>query len=389
MPHYSYLIIGGGMTAVAAVQGIRKVDEEGTIGIIAAEGHPPYKRPPLSKGLWKGGAIEEIWLKYDRAVLHTGRTATRIFPDGKRVDDDRGEDYTYEKLLIATGGRVRRLPKDVEGIVYFRTFDDFAALKKLTPGSHAVVIGGGFTGSEIAAALIMNGVSVTMVFPEMGIGARVFPAKASQFLNAYYSSKQVRVMAGDGIAAVARREGSYEVRTNNGVAIQADAIVAGIGIQPDTELAESAGIEVQNGIVVDQFLQTSKPDIYAAGDVAVFFSPALEKRIRMEHEDNANVMGETAGMNMAGARRPYDHLPFFYSDLFEIGYEAVGDVNSRLETVEDWKKEFEEGVIYYLEDRRVRGVLLWNTWGQVDNARALIGEKRGMSAGELKGRLPA
>lgn len=127
--------------------------------------------------------------------------------------------------------------------------------------------------------------------------------------------------------------------------------------------------------MVNELLQTSHPDIYAAGDVADFFSPALDMRIRREHEDNANVMGERAGKNMAGEEEPYHHLPFFYSDLFELGYEAVGELDSRLEIVEDWKEEFREGVVYYLQNQRVRGVLLWNTWGQVENARALIAGK--------------
>src|SRR5262249_34757702 len=148
-----------------------------------------------------------------------------------------------------------------------------------------------------------------------------------------------------------------------------------------------AGLKVSNGIEVDEQLRTSIPDIYAAGDVAEFFNPALGKRVRVEHEDNANTMGTVAGQNMAGAGKLYDHQPFFYSDLFDLGYEAVGDLDSRLETVVDWKEEYREGVIYYLEQGRVRGVLLWNTWGQVDNARALIAEPGPFTEKELRGRL--
>src|SRR5439155_9741340 len=140
-------------------------------------------------------------------------------------------------------------------------------------------------------------------------------------------------------------------------------------------------------ILVDRFLQTSRPNVYAAGDVASFENPALGMRLRVEHEDNAKTIGRVAGRNMAGAPTAYDHLPFFYSDLFDLGYEAVGLIDSRLETFADWQKPNEEGVIYYLRDGRVRGVLLWNVWEQVDAARALIAEPGPFSAANLKGRI--
>jgi len=149
-----------------------------------------------------------------------------------------------------------------------------------------------------------------------------------------------------------------------------------------------AGLEVENGIVVDELLRTTNPDIYAAGDVANFFNPALGKRLRVEHEDNANTMGREAGRAMAGKASPYHHLPFFYSDLFDLGYEAIGELDPRLETLEDWKEAYREGVVYYLRDARVRGVLLWNVWGQVDAARQLIAEPGPFRAADLKGWLP-
>jgi NADPH-dependent 2,4-dienoyl-CoA reductase/sulfur reductase-like enzyme len=174
-----------------------------------------------------------------------------------------------------------------------------------------------------------------------------------------------------------------------GDVVEADVVVAGLGIEPAVELARQIGVEVADGIVVDEYLRTGREDVYAAGDVASFPNPALGRRVRVEHEDNANTMGETAGRNMAGARRRYDHLPFFYSDLFDLGYEAVGDVSARHEIVEDWKEPFREGVVYYLAGGRVRGLLLWNTWNQVDAARALIAEPGPFRAEDLRGRLPA
>src|SRR5262249_23630480 len=145
-----------------------------------------------------------------------------------------------------------------------------------------------------------------------------------------------------------------------------DVVVAGIGIAPNVGLAQAAGLSVRDGILVDGMLRTSAADIFAAGDVANFPCPALERRLRFEHEDNAEAMGRIAGHNMAGHSEAYRHLPFFYSDLFDLGYEAVGQIDSSMETVEDWVDKFQKGVIYYLRDGHVRGVLLWNIWGQVE-----------------------
>jgi NADPH-dependent 2,4-dienoyl-CoA reductase/sulfur reductase-like enzyme len=161
----------------------------------------------------------------------------------------------------------------------------------------------------------------------------------------------------------------------SGKVVDADAVVAGIGIKPNTELAESAGIKIDNGIVVDEFLRTNIPYIYAAGDAANFYNPALEERIRVEHEDNANRMGRHAGEVMAGDEKPYHHLPFFYSDMFELGYEAVGELDPALETTADWREPYKEGVVYYLKNGRVKGILLWGIFGKVNAARELIGRK--------------
>jgi NADPH-dependent 2,4-dienoyl-CoA reductase/sulfur reductase-like enzyme len=392
MMEYPYLIIGGGMTAAAAVQGIRQIDRSHKIGIISDESNPPYNRPPLSKALWKGEPLEKIWRMTapDNVEIHLSRRVKSIDTKSKRVVDDKDCVYAYNKLLLATGGRVRLLPWNVDGIIYFRTLDDYQKLRLQTEkGNEFIVIGGGFIGSEIAAALAMNQKTVTMIFPDDTIGARVYPPALSRFLNTYYQSKGIKLLTHESVASIEKRGLQYDVKTTSGKELKADGVVAGIGIEPNQELAASAGLAVGNGILVDEFLQTKNPDISAAGDVANFFSPALGKRVRVEHEDNANTMGEIAGRNMAGARSAYHHLPFFYSDLFDLGYEAVGELDSRFQIVEDWKEENREGVVYYLNEGRVRGVLLWNTWGQVDAARTLIAEKGPLSAQNLIHRIPA
>jgi 3-phenylpropionate/trans-cinnamate dioxygenase ferredoxin reductase component len=390
MTHFPYLIIGGGMTGAAAAQAIRETDPAGAVGLISAEPHPPYARPPLSKALWKGDPETGIWRGTEAAgvELRLSRRVTAIDPKRKTVTDDRGEFITYGKLLLATGGTPRRLKLDTPQIIYFRTYDDYRRLRALANERlRFVVLGGGFIGSEIAAALKSAGRDVVMLVPEDGIGARVFPADLSRFLVDYYREQGVDVRTGEGLGSLTPGAGNVIITTTHGHELPADVIVAGLGIQPNVELAEQAGVHVENGILVDELLRTNVPDIFAAGDVANFFNPALGGRMRVEHEDNANTMGAAAGRAMAGRGSPYTHLPFFYSDLFALGYEAVGELDPRLETVSDWKQPFREGVIYYLKNGRVRGVLLWNTWGQVDAARALIAAAGPFQAKDLKARL--
>jgi NADPH-dependent 2,4-dienoyl-CoA reductase/sulfur reductase-like enzyme len=392
-----YLIVGGGMTADAAVTGIRKQDAEGSIALISEETHPPYNRPPLSKGLWKGKPFDGIWRKTEGhgVGLLLGRSVRSLDLAAKTVTDDTGATHAFEKLLLATGGTPRRLPFADEGVIYFRTLDDYTRLRALADERRVfAVIGGGFIGSEIAAALATAGRDVVMIFPDETIGARLFPRDLGVFLNGYYRSKGVDVRAGQQVTGLKRNGEGTIVHTrhseSSGVQrVTVDAVVAGLGITPNTRLAEAAGLLVDNGVVVDELLRTSHPDVYAAGDVAAFTSPALGRRLRVEHEDNALTMGAIAGENMAGGSVPYRHLPFFYSDLFDLGYEAVGELDSRLETFADWQEPNRKGVVYYLRDRRVRGVLLWDVWGNVDAARALIAEPGPFTPASLKGRVAA
>src|SRR5262245_27520986 len=377
MPTYRYLIAGGGLTADGACKGIRDLDQDGSIGVVGAEPHPPYLRPPLSKDLWRGDPEEKIWRgTADLGVeLHLSRTVVSLDLSKHEATDSEGETYSYERLLLATGGTPRRLPFGGDDVIYYRTLDDYRQLRTFADArARCVVIGGGFIGSEIAAALAMNECPVTIVFPDPGVCSRIFPADLSAFVTDYYREKGVEVLAGGSVTGIERDGDHMHVSTGEGQTLEADVVVAGLGIAPNTELAEAAGLPVDDGIPVDEFGHVDgREDVFAAGDVARCPEAGLDQPMRVEHEDHAKNHGRTVGKNMAGANTPYDRLPFFYSDLFDLGYEAVGDLDARKETFAEWKAPNRKGLVYYLDDqRRPRGVLLWNLFEHVDDARELI-----------------
>ncbi len=387
---FDYLILGAGMAGQAAAKALRAADAKATIGIVGAERHAPYARPPLSKKLWKNGKEADIWFALDAvgATLSQGRAATRIERAAHVVHDDAGDSWQYGKLLIATGGTPRKLAGN-DDFIYFRTFDDYQRLRQAVhSGARVAVVGGGFIGSELAAAMAMNGCKVTMVFPEAAIAARVYPAALAKSVTDYYREKGVDVRPGLTVGRGEQTGGQHRLTLSDQSPIDADVVVAGLGITPNVGLAEAAGLKVDNGIVVNAHLQTSDPDVYAAGDVASFPAVGLDRQLRVEHENAALTMGDCAGQCMAGKDAPYAELPYFYSDLFDLGYEAVGLLDARLQTVEQWDTPYRKGVVYYLDAGRVRGALLWNTWDQVPAARKLIAEAGPFTADNVRGRLP-
>ena len=393
--HYKYIIVGGGMTGDAAIGGIREVDADGSIALFGDETAEPYNRPHLSKGLWHGKSLDDIQRDTNRDGVdrHLGRRIESLDMDSKTVTHDQGASHSFEKLLLATGGSPRRLPFGGDNIIYFRTVDDYRSLRSLADtGDHFLVIGGGFIGSEIAASLRHSDKQVTMVFPEASIGSSIYPADLSSFLNDYYREHGVEVLSGHMVTNVEAQGKSVSVSvtpndSSDSREFVVDGVVAGLGIEPNVDLARQAGLDVEDGILVDSNLNASHPDVYAAGDVANYYNDVLERRIRVEHEDNANTMGTAAGKAMAGAGEPFSNIPYFWSDMFDLGYEVMGHIDSGMETVADWKDEFKEGVVYYLEGTRVRGVLLWNMWDKWDPAGALVADKGSHSAADLMGHI--
>ncbi len=385
---YRYVVVGGGMTGDAACRGIRDHDSDGSIAMFTVEQHDPYARPPLTKALWTGKEESSVWRGTpDLGVeIHHGRRIVELDLGAHTATDDAGITHAYEKVLLATGGSPRRLPSDDDaGVIYYRTLDDYRRLRGLAgDGVRVAVIGGGFIGSEIAAGLAMNGCEVTIIFPDRAIGAKLFPPDLASFVNDYYRGKGVTVLSEQMVEEVA--PGAVTIR---GGTVEADAIVAGLGIVPVTDLAEGAGLEVDDGILVDEYGRAGgREDVFAAGDAARFPVAALGGTRRVEHEDHANTHGRAVGANMAGANTPYDHIPFFYSDLFELGYEAVGDVDSSLDTVAEWAEPNRKGVVGYVDgDGTARGFLLWDVWDKVDSARELIRARTVVDAGILRGLL--
>ena len=393
---YAYIIVGGGLAGASAVEGIRERDKKGTILLVGSEKHLPYDRPPLSKKLWFGKKkVEDIFIHdrkfYDEnnVIIESGVTIALLDPKQRSVTTSMGKQYRYRKLLLATGGVPRTLPipgGNIEGICYFRTLDDYLKLRKgATEGKKAVIIGGGFIGSEIAAAMAINKIDVTMIFPESFLVSRVFPEYLGKALLSQFISRGIKVLANEKPSAFSKEGDRFTTYTESGKKIESDMVIVGIGIAPSLELPRRAGLQTANGVIVDEYLQASLPDIYAAGDLAFFPYQALGKQTRVEHWDNALNQGKQAGLNMAGAHKPYDYMPYFFSDLFEFGYEAVGDVDASLETFADWQKENDTGVIYYLRDGKVRGAMMCNVWEKVEAARELIRKGGQSTPASLRG----
>lgn len=378
--HYKYIIIGGGMASYSAVKGIRSLDKDNRIGIINEEEFAHYKRPWLSKKLWQNKQINEVWLKKNNennVDFLNKKRVIKLIPEEKKVVDNLNNIFSFDKLLIASGGKPKKIEKlqDDVNIIYYRNMNDFYKLKALAEeGKRITIIGGGFIGSEIAAALSLKKCNVTMIFPENGISSHVFPPDLSSFLNDYYQKKGIDIINQDLATDIKKTNtNNFIITTKNKKKLEAEVIVIGIGIEPNISFLKDTNIKIDKGIIVDRHLTTNYPYIFAAGDVSSFYYHQFEKRLIFEHEDNAISMGEIAGINMTGNDlQEYNHLPFFYSDLFDLGYEAVGVLSSEYEIIEKWEENFKKGRLFYFKENKIKGILLWNNWNEVERASDLI-----------------
>jgi 3-phenylpropionate/trans-cinnamate dioxygenase ferredoxin reductase component len=371
MESYRYVIVGGGLAGGKAVEGIREVDNEGPIALVTQEPHRPYQRPPLSKGVLTGKRAEEVvylnaeaYYTEHKAALLTGVRATGVDREAQTVTLSDGRVLRYEVLLLATGGRARRLPlprNELDGIFTLRTLEDARRIREMAkPGKQALVLGGSFVGSEVAAALTALGAEVTMAFPEGRLLERIVPREMSEWLHAVYASHNVRILAGITPQRFIGERLVTQVELSNGAMPRCDMAVMGVGIDLNTQLAQQAGLETRaqdNAVIVNAHLQTSDPRIYAAGDIAAWPDPTFGKRLRVEHWDVANAQGLQAGRNMAGAGEVYDVLPYFFSDLFDLSFEVWGDLSSWDRTVRRGRLETRTFAYYYFSEGRLVGVL--------------------------------
>ncbi len=380
---YQYLIIGGGLAGASAIEGIRQIDKTGSIGLLSAEDILPYNRPPLSKDLlWDKKVFDDIFIfddnyyHHQKVELHFKTTAKKINAEERLVIDAAGHHFGYSKLLIATGGSPREFPRAGKSVHYFRNAKDYLELTEAIPNvKDFLIIGGGFIGAELAAGLSHLGKKVTMCFKGKKLLEKIFPSDLSAFVTDFYKHKGVSFITEDEPAHFTSLENRVKVTTKGRKELEAGWVIAGIGIDPETALAQSAGLQIDKGVIVDRYLRTSRHEIFAAGDLALFPCEALGEDIRLEHWDNASAQGKCAGINMAGGSQAYVYLPYFYSDLFDLGFEAVGKLDSKMKALSAWEIPFRKGVVAYLEDQKVKGVLLWNQPKILDWARKLITEQ--------------
>ena len=386
---YDYVIVGAGVAGASAARAIRRHDEEGTTLVLGREDDAPFYRPDLSKTLWleddaaPGGEPASGWLLDDeaRAELRTGVSVTAIDTEAKSLVLSDTTTVGYGRLLLATGAQPRTLDlPESDRILTYRTLADYRRLRALaTPGTRAVVVGGGYIGAEVAAALAQNDVTVTLLMRGETVQGHMFPQRLAEEVTQEFRDRGVTVVGNSGAASAVVDGDTVVVTDTAGTEHRADVVVVGVGVIPQDQVAQQAGITVENGIAVDRTLATSAPDVWAAGDVARYEDALLGVR-RVEHVNNAERMGSTAGQNMVRSRtgsdelRAYDYTPFFWSDLFDYGYEAVGILDASLTTVEDFTDDGSAGVVYYLDGGQVRGVLLWNVWDSVDQAKAVMSQ---------------
>jgi NADPH-dependent 2,4-dienoyl-CoA reductase/sulfur reductase-like enzyme len=402
---YDYVIVGAGVAGASAARAIRRHDEEGTTLVIGREDDAPFYRPDLSKTLWldesasSGTEPTSGWLLDDEAQadLVTGVSVTAIDTEAKSLALSDTSTVGYGRLLLATGAQPRTLDlPESDRILTYRTLADYRRLSGLVQaGSRAVVVGGGYIGAEVAAALAQNDVAVTLLMRSETVQGHMFPQRLAQEVTEEFRARGVTVVGGTG-ATSARLDGDTVVVTDTtGAEHVADVVIVGLGVTPEDQVAQQAGITAEDGIVVDDTLATSAPDVWAAGDVAQYEDDLLGVR-RVEHVNNAERMGSIAAQNMVRSRigtdepRRYDYTPFFWSDLFDYGYEAVGILDSSLTTVEDFTDDGSAGVVYYVDGGTVRGVLLWNVWDSVDTAKAVMSQSitEPQDRDDLVGRIP-
>ncbi|MGK5088512.1 FAD-dependent oxidoreductase [Bdellovibrionota bacterium FG-2] len=399
---YKYIVIGAGLAGASAIEGIREVDPDGSILLLGSEKHPPYHRPPLSKQLWPNRSpnksnekskLADIFIfnkdYFLKNKIHWkfGTRALSIDREKKSLTDNFSTTYHYHKLLLTTGGEPRVL--DVPGgnlssLCYFRTLDDFTHLfKEAQHGKNVLVVGGGLLGCELAEALTNNGLEVTMLFPESTLCAKVFPEDLGRSLLQRFREHGIHICTEDrAISFEKKKDNHILTRTFSDRELLSDLVVVSAGISPEDALGKTAGLLATHGYDVNESGQTSDPDIYAAGDCCNFPCAALNECLRFEHWEHAKNQGKLIGRNAAmpapeimapvADSQAYTTLPSFSTTLCGVHFECIGDLETHLVTTAEWDVEYERGILYYLGDGKIRGVITCNIANKMNWARELI-----------------
>ena len=386
-----YVIIGGGVAGGHAIFQIRKNDKSGRIVVISKENQYPYDRPPLSKEYLAGKKKRadvffraDSYYRRNKIEFIGGHEARSIDISRRIVELDDGRIFVYKSLLIATGGRVRKLElpgSELDGIYYLRTIEDCDAIKKVSRSrKKVVIIGGGFIGCEVAATLRARGLEVVVVERSSHLLSAAIDEETAGWIQAYQKKKGVRILTNSGVARILGENNQVRaVELDDGRVLTTDFVVAGIGIIPNTEIARDAGLKVDNGIVVDEYMETSSDEVYAAGDTAKFYSPLFKRSLRVEHVDVAQKTGTVAGRNMTGRKRqPFDEPPYFFSNQFDIEIKAYGDLSRRTSTVRRGAMNSKTGFIqFYFDESMLNGILSVNAdWKEIEMAKTILELRR-------------
>jgi len=390
----TYVIVGASLAGAKAAETLRAERFDGRVVLIGEEPERPYERPPLSKGYLAGDAerdsvyVHDAGFYEDQAIeLRTGTRVTSVDPAAGAVVLDDGERIGYDRLLLSTGAAARRLRvpgAHLDGVHYLRSLADADDLRAaLRSATSVVVVGGGWIGSEVAAAARQLGRPVAMIAPGAAPLERVLGPELGRFYRELHAEHGVDLHLGQHVEALSGSGSVEEIRTTDGHTIPADLIVVGIGAVPRAELAATASLDVNDGIVVDEYLQTTVPGVFAAGDVAAAWHPLLSTRIRLEHWANALNQGTTAALNMLGRATPYQRVPYFYSDQYDVGMEYSGHAPSWDRVVFRGDPVSREFIAFWLAADRVVAGMNVNVWDVTDPIQRLIRSRSAVDVDQL------
>jgi 3-phenylpropionate/trans-cinnamate dioxygenase ferredoxin reductase subunit len=379
----TFVIVGASLTGGTAAATLRQDGFDGDVILIGAESHPPYERPPLSKEYLRGEApFEKALVRpsgfYEAKAIDTrfGDAATHIDPVDRKVELASGRSLRYDKLLIATGVRNRRPPipgLDLQNVFDLRSVNDADALRaEIVSGRKAAVIGMGFIGCEVAASLRQQGVEVVCIDPSPAPLFRVLGQQLGQVMSALHRDHRVEMVLEDVVTRVAGDRRVEGVITKGGRRIDCDFAVIGVGVEPVVDFLAGSGVEISNGVLVDEYCRTNVPEIYAAGDVANHYHPVFQQRMRVEHWQNAMHQGAAAARNMLDKRQPYDAVHWFWSDQYDVNLQYAGFHRAVEQVVVRGSLETRDFIAFYLRERRIDAVVALNRGKDVRRAMPLI-----------------